>query len=641
MDKWILILVVVLTISLPAVANNLTRDPAEEQKIENRLEEIAPAEVENFKAGTIAMDQNNLALADSLYSIVLMHAPTFDPLLRRLGIIRSQSGNVNEGIELCEKAVSINKSAYNIISLARCYYFAGEGSNEYKQNLNKALFLLKEAEQMPNGDEIEFPYLIGQISLELNNIDEFRAATNKLERNYPDEMVSHYYSAILASIDEDWSKAKNEILIAKSLGLEEDAVQQFLDSGVRSKVTIQQLKWVFIWIVIIWIIGLALLFMIGKILSNITVASLEKQTGFSSVSRVEKTLRSIYKWIINFGGIYYYFSLPIILVLLLALVAGLVYLFIFIGHIPIKLMLILIVGSGFTIYGMIRSLLVKVIYSDPGRELKTEEAPGLFKLANEVANTIHTRPIDEIRITPTTDLAVYERGSWKEKLQDKAKRILILGTGILKDFKQDEFCAVLAHEYGHFSHRDTAGGEVAMRVRNDINKYFYALYLAGQNVWWNIAFHFLRLYNLIFIRISHGSTRLQEVLADRIAAGTYGKMAFQNGLTYVIKKNIEFTTYVSSEIEEAKLVQRPFKNLYELSENKKDEIENELRIALNSKTSAYDTHPSPVDRFRYIGIVDDSLHSEINSAKISDLFLNWEALTVEMTSLIENDSRHI
>ena len=38
----------------------------------------------------------------------------------------------------------------------------------------------------------------------------------------------------------------------------------------------------------------------------------------------------------------------------------------------------------------------------------------------------------------------------------------------------------------------------------------------------NLGFHFLRLYYKIFTIISHGAGRLQEVLADRLAAYHYG-----------------------------------------------------------------------------------------------------------------------
>ena len=211
-----------------------------------------------------------------------------------------------------------------------------------------------------------------------------------------------------------------------------------------------------------------------------------------------------------------------------------------------------------------------------------------------------------------------------------------MGIGVLKDFNQTDFSAVLAHEYGHFSHRDTAGGDVALRVRNDMTKYFYALYSAGQNVWWNLAFQFLRLYNFIFRRISHGSTRLQEVLADNVAAKTYGNLAFQNGLTYVIKRDIEFNTFANIEIDEAKKVNRPFNNLYELSGNSTLSIDEELNKSLNRKTTEDDTHPSPIDRFRFISTLNNE-NIKYDTSKIKDMFLNWDSLTEEMTKIIEDN----
>jgi len=613
----------------------ISRDPAKEKKIENQLGAINPSMVQIFKEGTLAMDKGDYAVADSLYSIVYEHVPTFDPVLRRLGPVRLQLGNAEEGIALCEKAISINRTAYNILSLVSCYLYAGRESENYTQNLEKSLQLLNEAENMPGGNEIDFPVLRAQLALELNNIEDFRAVTNKLIEKFPNEMATHYYAAILASADEQWMKAYDEILEAQKLGLPEENVQEFLDSGVQSKVTIRHFMNTIIWVVGIWILGIIFLFLSGKLLSNITLNSLEKQNGKRNLTQ---GLRSAYRWLINFGGIYYYLSLPIILVLVIVLVVGLLYVFLMVGQIPVQLMLALVVGSCFTIYSMIRSLLIKVKYTDPGRELKFEEAPDLYKLTTEVANKIGTRPIDEIRITPTTDMAVYERGSWRDKLQDKATRILIIGTGILKDFKKDEFSAVLAHEYGHFTHRDTAGGEVAMRVLNDMDKYSYALYTAGQNVWWNIAFQFIRLYNLIFLRISHGATRMQEVMADRVSAETYGKTAFKNGLIYVIKKDLEFVKYANSEIKEAMEAKRSFNNLYELNGNKDHEIEEELHLSLNRKTSELDTHPSPMDRFKYIDHIHDSIPNQ-NNEIVKDLFLNWDALTAEMTAEIENEAK--
>jgi Zn-dependent protease with chaperone function len=283
---------------------------------------------------------------------------------------------------------------------------------------------------------------------------------------------------------------------------------------------------------------------------------------------------------------------------------------------------------------MIRSLFVKIKYTDPGRILKEEEAPGLYALVREVATKIGTRPVDEIRITTFTDLAVYERGSKLKKMRNKAKRVLIVGAGILKDFKQNDFKAVIAHEYGHFSHRDTAGGEVALRVRNDMYKYIVALYQAGQTVWWNIAFQFLRLYDKIFRTISHGATRFQEVMADRLAAQNYGSGSFQDGLTYVVKRNLEFQAFANYEIETAKKDNRPISDLYELTAGPETTVEEQFQSAMNRETTNDDTHPSPKDRFRYVAGLGNTGSGSINNY-VRDLFKDWSAITHEMTENIK------
>ena len=606
-----------------------TRDSIKEQQIEKQLYAIDSSIVNTFSEATKALDENNLQLSDSLYSLVYAKAPTFDPCLRRLGIIRFNLGKVKEGLDLCTKAVEINRSAYNLLTLASCYTYKG-----ITQNQDKALELLNEAKGLPNGDDVDIFTLLGQIELQKNNISEFRATTNLMLEKYPKEMATHYFAAILAYQDQDWKNAKKEILIAKEYGLSNDLVNEFLNSGVNSKATKGTIINILLIVLIVWISGLLALYIVGKVLSNITVKSIEKKKILDDSKKAKNRLRAFYKILINLGGIYYYLSLPIILILVVALVVGLFYLFLVVGRIPIKLMLILVIGSGFTIYGMVRSLLLKVKYTDPGRELTKEEAPDLYKLTGEVARDISTRAIDEIRITLGTDLAVYEKGTWKEKLQDKAKRILILGAGVIKDFKQNDFKAILAHEYGHFSNRDTAGGDVALRVRNDIDKYFYTLYVAGQNLWWNLAFQFLRIYNFIFRRISYGSTRLQEVLADKVAATTYGFNAFENGLKYVIRRDIEFHYMANKEVGEAKQMNRSIQNLYELKVDKSNsDIDEEYNKILSSNTSHDDTHPSPADRFRYLANINTQSIPD-GSGYVKELFVNWDSISQEMNNLL-------
>jgi Zn-dependent protease with chaperone function len=538
-------------------------------------------------------------------------------------------GNVKEGFLYCQKAIEINRSAYNLLSLASLYVGKSDSAN-----IDKAYSLLREAQTKPEGNDVDILLYLTQISLQKNDMYQFKSETASLKAKYPDHMLTHYYSAILAANEGEWRIAKKEILIAKQKGLPQDSVDEFLNSGINTEINKINATFYFGIIVGIWVLGLLLLFLVGKLFSNLTLNAIESNKLETSQAKPGGWLRAGYKALINAGGFYYYISLPVVLVLVIALTIGIVYLFLMAGTIPVKLTFILVIGAGATIYSMIRSLLVKVDYTDPGRVLSIEEAPELYKLTEEVAGLIGTRPIDEIRITPLNDLAVYEKGTRRDKMNDMGKRILILGTSVLNDFKKGDFKAVLAHEYGHFTHRDTAGGEVALRVQNDMTKYFIALHNAGQNTIWNIAIHFLKLYSFIFRRISHGATRLQEVLADRLAAETFGSESFENGLTHVIKRQIEFTKYANKEIEEAVELKRPINNLYELEGYQDATIDEELNKSINSKTTEDDTHPSPADRFRYItGISAENF--SVDNSLVKDLFTNWNTLTEEMTKAIE------
>jgi len=623
------LLILLTVISVQLHAQNQKRDLQKEIKIEKQLEAVDGTLVKTFKDATIAMDENKLELADSMYSIIYAKVPTFDPAIRRLGMIRFNLGNHKEGARLCKKAVMINKSAYNLLSLAYIYFYS-QDSTKYSE----AFSILKQAQQLPDGNDVDILTMLIQLSLQLGYIEDFRTITTILKEKHPDQMLTHYYSAILSTYNKEWINAKNEILKAQEMGLPKEYVDGVLKSGVNIEVMKINIAIYLSIIVGTWILGLLLLYLVGKLFSGLTLRSIEKNTLNTSSAKPGGWLRSGYKLLINAGGIYYYLSLPVIIILVLTLVAGLIYVFLMVGSIPVQLMFLAIVGSAVTIYSMVRSLLVKVDYTDPGRELKVDEAPGLFRLTNEVAQLMETRPIDEIRITPQTDLAVYETGTWKDKLNDKGKRYLILGTGVLNDFRISDFKAVLAHEYGHFTHRDTAGGEVALRVQNDMNKYFFALYQANQNTVWNVAFHFLRLYNFIFRRISHGATRLQEVLADRVAAQTFGTPAFVQGLTHVIKRGIAFNKYANYEIKEAINSKRLINNLYQLPATAEVSVDEELYKLLNQKTMEDDTHPSPVDRFRYIAGFN-SVSVSGDQSFVKDLFTDWNVLTEEMTKKIE------
>ncbi|MDQ2855892.1 MAG: tetratricopeptide repeat protein [Acidobacteriota bacterium] len=612
------------------------RDMKYEQTIWDQLQAVAPSAVEDFKAATVAMDAGNYAEAVRLYEDVHKKAPDLDTVLRRLGTSLALQGNLPSGLEFLEQAVAKRRSPENLYSLAHFLAFPAAGKSGTRDQKWRAYSLMLEADPLPKtGDDGEYEVLLGGLAMEFDQTDVFRRVTERLVAKHPELMQTHYFNALLAALDERWVTAEREIKKAESMGLPHDVTQEFLDSGVHTQARIWRYSGYGLVLVAVWIVGLGLLFLLGKLMSRKTLRSIEDADPNAVASGSDLSLRKWYRRLINVGGVYYYLSIPFVIFLVVGFAAAVTYAAFAAGHVPIKLVLIICVGAVVTVYKMIRSLFIKIDRKDPGRSLAYEEAPGLWDLARRVAETVGTRSVDEIRVTPGTDLAVYEGGSRRERSKDDAPRILILGVGVLNDFQVSGFRAVLAHEYGHFSHRDTAGGDVALRVNANMLKFAHAMVLSRQNVWWNIAFQFLRIYHFIFRRISHGATRLQEVLADRVAAAKFGSRAFEEGLTHVIRKSAEFKFVASREINESANARRALQNLYELAVTANADVEEEAEQTLNRKTTEDDTHPSPSDRFRFTRKIVSQSEPPI-SGIVWDLFTDRTALTLEMTSTIQS-----
>lgn len=110
-------------------------------------------------------------------------------------------------------------------------------------------------------------------------------------------------------------------------------------------------------------------------------------------------------------------------------------------------------------------------------DLATE--PELSRVLNEVATTIGTRAVDKVYLAPNMNPAVFER--------KRGERCLVVGAGVLHGMPLDAFKAILAHEYGHFSNRDTAGGGFALSVRRSLLGFIVGLAESGQNRVWNPA----------------------------------------------------------------------------------------------------------------------------------------------------------
>jgi len=640
------LLVSVLFVSF-AFAQAPERDPAKENPVIEELQKVADKEtVDRFVAATQALDNSNYEEAAKLYNQVLEKVPDFDAALRRLGNTYVALGKRKEGQELTAKALAQNRSVANLVSRANS--LVASNSADYKptkKELEEALAVSREAWATSGNKDEDSGYLVAEILLMSNLLEQFKMFAATLKEKLPDSPRAAYYNAISLAEDGHLAAAEAELARSKQLGAPDEfiaplltAINQARDDEYFGLGRYRSYIYAAFGLVIAWAVGLFALFVVGWILSKKTLRSIEESDPNDVAGEAHSSLKKIYRRVVTLAGIYYYISQPFVIFLVIFLTLAVIVFFLWVGRIPIYLLLVLVFGGAASIFYMVKTLFTRVKTEDPGRSLTEHEAPGLWQLVRNVAKTINTRPVTEIRITHGTDLAVYERGTFRQKMSDGADRILIVGTAVLNGFDQNAFRAVVAHEYGHFSNRDTAGGDIAFRVNTDIMRVADAIVASETNTYYNLGFHFLRLFHFLFRRITHGASRLQEVLADRVAAHHFGSEAFREGLRHVIRRELEFRHVVDKEVGAALSANRAFANLYELKvedDTEKNQVEEQFAIAMEQATTEDDTHPSPRDRFRYI---EGSRSADIEplSGNVWDLFADRAAITAEMNQVVEN-----
>ena len=391
-------------------------------------------------------------------------------------------------------------------------------------------------------------------------------------------------------------------------------------------------------IVGIWIGGFIVLFTLGWILSRVTLVAVGRSQG-ETIGSSERLVRSIYRGVIFLTSIYFYISIPILVLVVIGVALAVLY-FLYLAittarRVSIRGVLILgalALSMLYTVFEVVSSLFVREREIEPGRPLSKDEAPQLWALTQEVAQRVGTRPVDAIYLTPGTEIAVTERGDFMTKLRDTGQRYLILGLGVLPDMTQGQFKAILAHEYGHFSHRDTAGGDLAFLVQRSIYQMAYGLAMNGLARWYNPAWLFVNGYHRVFIRITLGASRLQEILADRYAAMAYSAQNFIDGLKHVVRQNLIFNLQFDRERKAAEVQQRKMANFYTLppldGEAQKT-FERYFTEIMKRPTTSHDSHPALKDR---IWLVENlSTPEPDNSSAMALDLLPVESLQAEMS----------
>ena len=584
-----------------------------------------------FERGTRLRDEGNLDGAAAAFEEAARLAPKSSHPLRRLCGVRSSQGRHDDAVARCREAVALADLPLNRAALADALL-----STEKKADLDLAYTNAQIAFDRDTTDEYTAATFC-RVAIARNDLHSLERGLARLRAIAPAGLPAHFFGAVAAAARGDWSEAEAEIEAARAAGLPAEDADRILARMREAEPAYFRYSTHLKGIGLGWLATLLVLIAGGFFLSGAALRSAARlpaeRTG--RAHGADALIRRAYKALLWIACAFYYLSIPLVLGIVLAGAGGIIYFFLWAGRIPIKLVLIVGLVALTTLWAVVKSLLVRVKDEDPGQPLDLAAHPRLREVLNEVASRVGTRPVDRVFLTPGTDIAVLERGGTFSRLRGRPmERCLILGLGVIHDMRMLDFKAVLAHEYGHFQNADTAGGGFALAVRRSLLLSAISMAQAGVAHWYNPAWWFVRGFFALFLRISQGASRLQEVLADRWAAFTYGAAAFEGGLRHAIAASVAFDARSSAVLNEVVSAKTGLRNLYTYQpEAPPDpaEMERAVEEALNREASPYDSHPSPAERFALVHRLTGTPTPEDDGTLALSLLSDTEAVQREMT----------
>jgi Zn-dependent protease with chaperone function len=616
------------------------RDPAQEQGFAAELVAVDPKLPAQFAAATRLLDEGKDADAEAAFRKIAAAAPRHAPTLWRLSGIARRAERRDEAIERARSAVANTDRWQAKSTLAEAL---ASGSHT-PADLDEAERLAGELHREHPG--LETNVVLASIGLDRNDRQTLRTAISWMDADGGEEGPFDYFRFVLAIWEERWGDADEFLSRAVAHGFPaEKAAELREQSGLAGRARVARWTKISVGALGGWLGGLLLILILGLVMSRQTLAAVERFDGKDrdAFARTTRKFRSSYGALISVAAIYYYISVPVVIVAVLALAGGIIYGFMMIGRIPIKLVLIVGIVALVSIWSMLRSLFMRRgPDEDPGRPLTEAEAPALWALLREVAERVGTRPVDAVYMTLGTEVAVIERGSVRKRLRDAGKRSLILGVGALEGMTRQQLRAILAHEYGHFSNRDTAGGDLPNVVQSSLFASMVRIAQGGGATFYNPAWHFVRGFHALFLRITLGASRLREIMADQFAAVAYGGQAFADGLRHIVRRSLEFDRNVDLLANRAQAEARPIASLYAPPAAPAQgpvavpsDVEAKYQERMNDPGSPYDSHPPPGARISWVGRLTVETGAPPADAEHPawTLFGNREALEREMTAL--------
>lgn len=603
---WPGVVLACLTWSANALAEANPKSAVEQQQKAERdlrateqLTRLAPELVPTWREANDAWDRGDLASARTGAESIVAKVPKFSPARRFLAVIEGRSGNVSRAIALAGEVLNDDHDPLSERSAAMV--LLSEGTTE--ANHQMALVHAEAAARAMPGD-LSVQAIRCRAAAVTQNLPALASCSDALLRIDPADMAGHYFSFLNYGMRGELEEARKRLDRAHQLGLPDEVYNGDVARLDEARPWLPRAASWFAWAVGSWLVVVGLALGIAAILSRITLSHATRSAQAGAPRSSDALLRKAYRTVLAFSCVLYYASIPLLTAMVLAIAGGIILAFFALGHVPIKLVAIIGFFGLSTAWVVLRSLFVRRREVEPGTPVDLSANPRLRETLDEVAKKVGTRPVDTVYLTPGTEVAVFERGGIRAGLRGTGERCLVLGAGVLEGMDLLAFKAVLAHEYGHFKNEDTAGGAFSLAVRRSMVAMAMGLATSGMATWYNPAWHFVNQFHKVFLRISHGATRLQEILADRWAAFAYGSHAFARGLDHVIRRSVAFDVHVQRTLDEVIERKLPLANLYAYAPAPIADLDQEIAAAaeklLTREASHYDSHPPPKDRIAWV-----------------------------------------
>lgn len=308
-----------------------------------------------------------------------------------------------------------------------------------------------------------------------------------------------------------------------------------------------------------------------------------------------------YRWgvfaLAAFGYLYLAFVVALLLALLIASVASVLYL----KALAIKLFFV--VGAALLI--VLRALWVRL--SPPaGIVLTRASSPELHALLDELRQRLNAPRLHQVLLTPDFNAGITQLP--RLGLFGWHQNYLIVGLPLIKALTVEQFQAVLAHELGHLSRGHARAGNWIYRLRLIWQRLDAAF--SQSSHWGSILVQpFFKRYVPFFTAASFPLARANEYEADAASLRITSARSAAQALTsvhivgtYLAEKYWPSIQAAAKDAPQPAFA--PFRDFaVEAIKNlPAEELQRWLQTALGKQTSHADTHPCLADRLKALGV---------------------------------------